>query len=164
MQSGNARQKGYGFGIMNKLLRVSEGPVLAARPLRRSHRVHGNTHQCQQHRPVYGDRQVLRWSRRQVRIGHLSHRKTDCNVLRCFQAIDKNAEAILKSDAFLGFSDSLVSRILSRDTLSTGHGSCKCVGGHTCGGLNGGLSELTIFDRAVAWATARIRRYPTSFT
>ncbi|KAH7710348.1 BTB/POZ domain-containing protein 2 [Aphelenchoides avenae] len=72
---------------------------------------------------------------------------------KCLQAIDTNAAAILKSDAFLSFSDVLVSEILSRDTLAMGRGACKCDGAHTCDGL----TEITIFERVVEWAATKIR-------
>ncbi|KAH7701035.1 BTB/POZ domain-containing protein 6, partial [Aphelenchoides avenae] len=59
--------------------------------------------------------------------------------------IDKNGETVLKSSAFLSHSEALLSKIISRDTLNA--------------------SEVVVFDRAVAWAKAKLERekQPTDY-
>ncbi|KAH7699134.1 BTB/POZ domain-containing protein 6 [Aphelenchoides avenae] len=113
----------------------------------------------------------LLWSLRDQAIAFIGKRINATNILhyleiakffdgledKCLHAIDKHTEAILKSDDFLGFSDDLVSKILSRDTLAVGRGACKCDGAHTCDGLSGGLTELMIFERTAEWAATKIR-------
>ncbi|KAH7702132.1 BTB/POZ domain-containing protein 6-A [Aphelenchoides avenae] len=56
---------------------------------------------------------------------------------KCIEVVDKNAVAVLASKEFLKLSASLLSRLLSRDTLEIG--------------------EMAVYNRAIDWAKERIR-------
>lgn len=60
-------------------------------------------------------------------------------VSRCLQVVDMDAETIFKCESFTGVSGAMLAKILARDSLRA--------------------SEMTVYDRTIAWAKAKLERF-----